>query len=166
VKELEEIRKLLRRHPKLQHLKEFLTIGKIIPTASPASIIALPVSKRHRGGQTVSNRWRVGDALDSRKGGKKILTSNIKNRLAHFDKKLKGIHDLTSARLFKEEKELSDNTASGGRKCLIFSIENAKKESLSPTKMAETLDDALEGLLVTTAYIKFNKIILHIYIYD
>lgn len=85
--------------------------------------------------------------------------------MVHFGKKLKGFHDLTSARLLKEEEELSNNTASGGRKSLIFSIENAKKESLSPTKMAETLDDALEGLLVTLAYIKLNKITLHIYIY-
>ena len=84
--------------------------------------------------------------------------------MAHFDKNLKSIFDLTSARLFKEEKELSNNTSSGGRKSLIFSIENAKKESLSP-KMAETLDDALEGLLVTLAYIKLNKIILHVYIF-
>lgn len=142
--EMERIMKLLRSHPCVQHLVQFVSVREIVSNVLEPTYVTPP--KQHRGTALGSTKWRVGDAPEGRVGGIKVLHLNVRNRATHLDKKAKVFHDLLSTRVVVEEKILSSTTVRGvQRKSLVFSTEEAKKEAQCPTKMSEQSDETLEG---------------------
>jgi len=142
---LEKIMALLRSHPTVQHLRSFLTITQSPIVAIPDSTTSTTPVKGHRGTKIGSRKWRIGDLMSARIGGLKTTNTSLRNKMTFFKTKLKTFHEISALRVIQEEKEITTKKA-GGRKTLRFTEEEAKAESLRPTKMSELSDDLLQGI--------------------
>lgn len=161
VLELERIMTLLRSHTCIQHMAPFLTPRHTGHAIVP-SVVAPP--KKHRGTTLGSKKWRNGDAQESRKGGIKFINLSVRNRADKLDKKANALLDLVAARAVEEEEILKKRTLkTPRRKSLMLSKEDAKKESLCPTKMQEKTDEQVEG---TFMYCFYNKIAIPYNMYN
>jgi len=146
--------KLLRSHTCIQHLAPFLTLRQT-DHAIVATAVAPP--KKHRGTALGSKKWRNGDAQESRKGGIKLLNLSVRNRAEKLDMKANALLDLVTARAVEEEKFLKNRSLkTPRRKSLMLNKEDARKESLCPTKMQEKTDEQVEGNFMYCFYSKLT----------
>ena len=141
---LEKILPSLRSHSALKTLDLDTVVHADDITTGPVA----PPAKKKSGGQKNVFRWTSLSTFAARKGGLKVFNKGHKAKMIILDKNLKQMKEDLTERVHLEEDAVDKQkiTAQIRRIGLKKTTEQAKRDSMKPTRFSELLSEELTGM--------------------